>query len=163
MSQPAAYIPPPPPELPESPPPPFAFRMPVLLLFIGYWMALTFGTHIPRLPRVVDVNFFDKVLHFVAYAGLAFGACLAWRMQRPRYASLSWRHYGVILLVFTGYGAIDELTQPYVGRSCELADWIADTAGVLFGMTLFVMSNGVRRWWVNSSRNAGRMAYSATR
>jgi VanZ family protein len=155
------YLPPPPPEAPAEPPP-FAFRMPVLLLFIAYWLVLIVGTHLPRIPQAVSFNIADKILHFVAYCGLTFGACLAWRLQRPRYASLSWRHYGAVLLVVAVAGAIDEVTQPYVGRACELLDWVADVAGGALGIGLFLAACAVRRWWLGAVSRAAARNYLPT-
>jgi VanZ family protein len=38
-----------------------------------------------------------------------------------------WLVIGICLL----YGAIDELTQPLVGRFCSFDDWLADASGAI--------------------------------
>jgi VanZ family protein len=108
---------------------------------ILYWLALFAGTHIPRLPHVVLFSTFaDKVLHFAGYLGLAYIACIAWALHRPVDRSLGRSQFAIILAIIAVYGSFDELTQPLVGRTCELGDWIADVTGGMFGLICFVFS-----------------------
>lgn len=67
----------------------------------------------------------DKVVHLIAFAALAFPLARTGR-------------FGLIP-VFVGasaFGGIIELIQPYVGRSAEMQDWIADIVGVALGIIL---------------------------
>jgi VanZ family protein len=81
----------------------------------------------------------DKVVHFAAYAALAFSLAL-WPKAE------TWRKHPVrtVLLIITiasVYGVIDELHQSYVpGRDSSVYDWIADTLGAGFGAAAFA-------WW----------------
>ena len=94
--------------------------------------ALIFGVnHVPQakirklLPRNFSHYFGDKVLHLAAYGllGWVYFAAIAKRGRRK-----SWL---AVLLFLTALAAVDELTQPFAGRACELGDWLADTGGVV--------------------------------
>jgi VanZ family protein len=101
------------------------------VLSIGYWLAIFVATHWPSagVPDAVSHN--DKLAHFAAYAGLA---CLLatflliarreWRIARVA---------AVVLLVAAVYGILDETTQTLVGRTSDIADWLADMAGATVG------------------------------
>ena len=65
----------------------------------------------------------DKVYHVLAFAGLAF--------------PISFLRPGWLLIavpVFAAFGGLIELIQPYVGRECSLADWLADLGGIVLGV-----------------------------
>jgi len=107
-------------------------RRVLLVLLIGYWIALFVGTHWPQLPHF-GVSASDKILHFAAYAGLAvlMTAALCWgrpaKLSRPV----------VIFLVLCVYGAFDEITQmPIRGRTADRYDWYMDVLGALVGVVL---------------------------
>ena len=65
----------------------------------------------------------DKQLHFLAFAALALP--LGW--VRPRWAL--W-----LIPVALAFGAAIELIQPFVGRSGEWGDLMADGLGILAGV-----------------------------
>ena len=106
-----------------------------------YWAALFLGTHRQPGPSGVFDTYaaaFDKLLHFLAYAGLAW--LLAWACQlRP--TGGNWRRTIGLWLLVVAYGALDETTQLLVGRSCHLYDWLADVAGATVGMWIYVRRN----------------------
>ena len=86
----------------------------------------------PRIPH------FDKVVHFAVYGLLATLVCRQGR---------GWRAAGWTVLVVSVYGASDEWHQSYVpGRSTELADWMADTAGAALAVGAYVRWDRYRRW-----------------
>jgi VanZ family protein len=94
-----------------------------------------------RLPSGVS----DKSAHFWTYAALgalwlrALARGLADGVTRPRFV--------VATLATALYGASDEVHQMFVpGRSPELMDVAADTAGGLLGAAL---AAGVARWRAN--------------
>ena len=67
----------------------------------------------------------DKLIHIIAFAGLAFPLARTGR-------------FGLIP-VFIGaslYGGIIELVQPYFWRSADILDWISDLLGVICGIGL---------------------------
>ncbi len=104
---------------------------------VGYWVTAFTLTHIPRVPPV-GARGGDKTAHVIAYALLGALVYLSlWSGGRVRgFAAL------VTLGVALAYGALDELTQPLVGRSCELGDWVADAAGAALAVGVL---SGVRR------------------
>ncbi len=69
----------------------------------------------------------DKVPHVVAYAVLA--ALMVLLGVRGR--------LGVAVLVVVA--SVDELTQPWFGRSCTLGDWVTDLAAILGVYTLYAL------------------------
>ena len=65
----------------------------------------------------------DKLVHFIAFAALAFPLARTGRFG--------------LLPVFVGasaFGGIIELIQPSLNRSADVNDWIADVAGVALGI-----------------------------
>lgn len=102
-------------------------------LLAVYWVALFTLTHLPSNPvltHVVTVK--DKSAHTIAFgllaALLAFVVCLVRRRFGIREAVAC----GVGLALYAGF---DELTQPIVGRSCDIYDWAADLIGIAGGLT----------------------------
>ena len=65
----------------------------------------------------------DKLIHFVAYLGLA---CLLGLLRGPQ----KWLSSFAVLAVCA---VIDELLQIPVGRSCDVADGLADWLGAAAG------------------------------
>lgn len=101
-----------------------------------YWLSLFAGTHSEARDVPSGIWSYDKLLHAGAYFGLTTLVLIAAR----RFGSLStWRTYVKAAALALAYGAFDEITQPLVGRQCELFDWLADAAGVLAAV-------GVDRW-----------------
>ncbi|MFO0972220.1 MAG: VanZ family protein [Phycisphaerae bacterium] len=121
-----------------------SWRRPV---WIAYWLALFTVTHLP--PAQASRWSFhlpDTLLHGGSYAALAWVCVWAQRgrffdaASRPRAVA-----YAAWFAVFLGYGAFDELTQPYFGRHCQLTDWLADAAGVLLGLGIAAALGSRRR------------------
>ena len=65
----------------------------------------------------------DKIIHIVAFAALVFPLALTKRI-------------GLFpLFIFASlFGGIIEIIQPSFGRSADINDWIADSAGVICGL-----------------------------
>ncbi len=108
-------------------------RLATILLF-GYWCLLFIATHIPIGPTL-HTHHADKVLHFTAYAGLAF--LLAWALPTvPRH-----RMINVLLAAFLAmaYGIADECLQIPVGRTADFYDWLADSFGAIFGLINYIL------------------------
>ena len=137
-------------------------------LFWSYTALLLTLTHIPpaQIGRI-PLHLWDKSEHLMAYAGMALlalwsmpawpraGTWIALFSRRacppmdgevwPRAAA---RMAMIAPLAFmTLLGAIDEWTQPFFGRACELNDWIADSLGVLTAAILVWL-------WRRSKRRA---------
>jgi VanZ family protein len=110
-------------------------RRVVLGCTIAYWIGLFTLTHLPALPpAIVPAN--DKTAHFVGYLVLAGLLFASMRLSGRRDAAV------IVLTIGLAYGAIDEWLQIPVGRSCEMADWYADAAGVAVAT---VLSSGAAR------------------
>lgn len=88
------------------------------------WYGLILGLTLPARvgPEMPEIPYFDKLCHFAAFAGQSFWIWLGLRPQPGR----AWRAVAICALL----GALDEGMQYFMpGRSCELADWVADVAG----------------------------------
>ena len=105
------------------------------------WAALIFSlSGQPRLVIDLELNT-DKLAHFLAYAVL--GALLAYAQTRTGWPP------AVAYALGIAYGASDEWHQSFVpGRSSEVADWLADAAGVLVAVALYHWMR--RRSWRES-------------
>ena len=76
----------------------------------------------------------DKLVHFVAFAALAFPLARTGRIG--------------LLPVFVGasaFGGTIELMQPSFNRSADINDWIADIVGVLLGISCGLLYRRIRR------------------
>ena len=113
--------------------------LPAWSLTAAYWVGIFYLTHLPpeRLPRtrITDVH-----AHFTAYAVLALA--LLWSLH---YTDLSTRAaaWWVVCLCFF-YGAIDEVLQIPVGRTCSMKDWVADASGTVTVVAVAVVIGAAR-------------------
>jgi VanZ family protein len=105
------------------------------------WLgAILTATSLPNtvIPDV-RVRFADKGVHFFMYGGL--GLLLARAMHNPPRTTRPRVVLAAILLVVT-IGFLDEWHQRFIqGRSAELADGLADSAGGLVGALIWVAAN----------------------
>ncbi len=106
----------------------------------AYWVFLFALTHLPRL-QIAGPEQSDTLAHFGAFGMLAF---LYWRfaetLSRPRPVWFVWQ----AAVVLTLWAGVDEYLQQFVDRTPDLADWIADVAGI--GLVLGGLE--LRRRWV---------------
>ena len=107
------------------------------VLLVGFVIALFTATHLPPSSPLLpdEVLSFDKVIHFTAYAVLAGLLATAWQLSS---GILNARHLRWVWCAVAIFGALDELTQPLVGRDCGIGDWTADAAGAAAGILVFV-------------------------
>ena len=108
---------------------------------VVYWLALFVLTHTP-LAKLPGPPTSDKVAHFLAYLVLSFLAGTTLYLAFPQRRRLM--PVGVLLLA-AAYGAVDELTQPLVGRFCEWGDWFADCAGAATGAAVLYLLERLTR------------------
>ena len=76
----------------------------------------------------------DKLVHFIAFAGLAFPLARTGRFG--------------LLPVFVGasaFGGAIELIQPSFNRSADVNDWVADIVGVILGIGLGLLYRRPRK------------------
>ena len=112
-------------------------------------------THIPGeyMPTCVQVHSLDKVEHVVAYGLIALCFMLSLR-PRPigqpdgqttekACRGAAWRRPWllpvILLLALAMVGALDELTQPLVNRTCDPWDFAADLTGVTAVGAVFLL------------------------
>jgi VanZ family protein len=75
----------------------------------------------------------DKTMHLVAYAGLAF----LWLFATATFGRVTWPVYLAAMAGAAIYGAVDEVSQAFVGRDMDLADWRFDMLGAGIGTIAF--------------------------
>ncbi len=109
-------------------------KLTVISLLV-YWPGAFILAHIPIPQLVREAGVSDKSLHFIVYLILTF---LLWFAISPN-KKVNWRRAAVwwVLFVVVWYGVADEVLQGYVGRSCDVMDFLADLAGTLTGLVLF--------------------------
>lgn len=103
---------------------------------------------LPGLQRFSGSNL-DKLVHFGLYLGLG--------LTLGRAARISGFTGGLVLLALllagVAFAAVDELLQNWVPRRVpQMADWLADVAGLVTGYVLYVA-----RWrhrWKTKTRRA---------
>lgn len=109
-----------------------SIRLSITLLLLGYWLALFVATHNP-LHDVIPIAGADKLIHALAYAGLAYLLAAVASL----FGRFSWRGYLLVLLLIAGYGVVDEAVQTLIpGRTADALDWLADMVGCLLGLSL---------------------------
>ena len=108
------------------------FQIAAVILLI-YWGTIFVGTHVPG-SMLGEPNFWDKALHFLAYAGLAFLlACVRGYRSPP-----TLRTYLGLLALVALYGVVDELLQLVVpNRYADIKDWCADMLGAIAGLATY--------------------------
>lgn len=117
-------------------------------LLIGYWCAAFTFTHIPIPKSVampVDVPHLDKLAHMAIYSGLALLLSVWFGVRRKIGGALVVA--ATVMLVLACYGAFDEISQGWsYGRTPDFRDWLADIAGINFGLFgFFALRSWVRR------------------
>ncbi len=116
---------------------------------------------VPPLPPQVQ-HVWDKVPHFFIYA--MFASLLVWRIvaqRRARGVSNSVGLARAFLMAFVcvaAYGWVDELTQPWTGRQCDVYDWFAD----ILGAGTVILSAYVWRRWRYANTEATWLASPLT-
>ena len=76
----------------------------------------------------------DKLVHFVAFATLAFPLA-----RTGRFGLLP------VFIAASAYGGAIELVQPSFNRSADINDWIADIVGVILGIGCGLLYRHLRR------------------
>ena len=76
----------------------------------------------------------DKLVHFIAFAALAFPLA-----GTGRFGLLP------VFITASAYGGAIELIQPSFNRSTDVNDWIADVVGVVLGIGCGLLYRRIRR------------------
>ncbi len=106
-----------------------------LLMALALMALLFYLSHQPHLHTPTLFAGQDKLAHAAIYAVLGILLLGAMPLHAGRY---SWRQITVSALIASIYGISDELHQSFMpGRSAEVGDWLADSAGALVAVVLF--------------------------
>lgn len=100
------------------------------------------GSSIPR-TSLFEIPHFDKLIHFVMFAILSI--LLGFGFFRQQENSIYFRkRYTFVLVLCVIYGGATEIIQHLfvAGRSGELWDFAANTAGSFAGILLFSLLTG---------------------
>jgi VanZ family protein len=102
----------------------FTFWLPALCC-AGAIFFLSSQSKLPQLGPQFQNK--DKVEHFIAYTTLWF--CILLPLRYGHQLSLT-KSVVLAVVLTSAYGASDEFHQLFVpNRSCDVADWMADTFG----------------------------------
>lgn len=110
----------------------------VYLPLTVYWIVLFVATTLPT-ESLPSVSISDKLQHFGAYLVLAILFNLTISFQN-KIKLIREKHYFFTIIIIGIYAAFDEIHQYFIpGRSCELADFIADMVGLLVGLSIVLL------------------------
>lgn len=85
----------------------------------------------------LGISFGDLIIHFFEYSVFGYLLGLA-IMQSP--GKVNWKNFLTIIIIGSLYAASDEYHQSFVeGRFSEMSDFLADSAGVVLGLVVFVI------------------------
>ncbi len=104
------------------------------------YVGAIFYTGLIRLAKLPEVGFMptDKLLHALAFGGLALLLVRAARALLPRHPF--GRRLVLAVIGASLFGALLELCQSFVPyRSAEFLDWLADTLGAACAVGLFAL------------------------
>lgn len=121
-------------------------------VLLAYLVCLFVATHIPLdgdlSPTAQKLLSWDKAGHAVLYGGLAAVAAIVVSLRRPDRDSnggLTLAACATIVITVSALGAISELIQPLTNRQRDLNDWLADTAGAIIAVAVFLIVDARRR------------------
>ena len=112
-------------------PAPPAIRWSLRIITATFWIICVILTHLPAPPEFLPAAEHDKIRHYLGFGLLAGILYLTIAAARPLHSpptilrSIAIR----VMLILMIYAAVDEVTQPPFGRTCDLLDWTADIAG----------------------------------
>ena len=91
------------------------------------------------LPKVSGFNIphFDKMVHAFLYIPLTFFLGAEFDLSKRTYLRIGGPF--ITMLIIAAYGGLIEILQGtiFINRSADIADFLADVAGGLFGLTLY--------------------------
>ena len=105
-------------------------RVPRLPLAIVWLILMIIASSIPTLPRAAPPLWhYDKVLHLIEYGVFAW----LWGDVLRRSSRAGLAHHAGIVVVIGGliWAALDETYQGWIGRSCDVYDFLADAVAIL--------------------------------
>jgi len=106
-----------------------------------WWIAAAVATHVPAEDLPVGVHS-PSLLHVVGYAittALFLMSLIAYGIAVPR-------RWLIAVVVIAAYAAVDEATQPWVGRDGSVDDWVADLIGMAFALAMIEVPAALARF-----------------
>jgi len=96
---------------------------------VAYAAVIFTLSSMPVLGPPIKASNIDKLAHFLEYGVL--GVLLTRAFLKTSPGRSPWFYMGLVLVIGTATGALDEVYQGTRGREQSLGDWIADTIGLL--------------------------------
>ena len=84
------------------------------------------------MPSGLQVSSLDKLAHALAYGAITILFVVSLRAC-PSLLSASFLFFAILAI-----GTLDELTQPFVGRTASSADWLANVVGIVTVLLFFL-------------------------
>lgn len=123
----------------------------MLVLLVVTWLAAFVATHVPP-GDVPSTGMSDKEMHVIGF--FVLGSLVLVNLSCRSMPAT--RRIPMTLAILAFYAALDEMTQPLAGRSCEGLDWVADVSGTALAIAaweLLFLATRRSRWL---ARLAGR-------
>jgi len=98
-----------------------------LFLFLFFLIIIGVASLWPRVNLQTGISFHDKIFHLIAYFSLSL----------PVFISNS-KSIKMIVVFIIFYGGLLEVIQPYINRSCDIYDFIANVLGLCFAYYIFL-------------------------
>lgn len=121
-------------------------RVALTTVTLLYAVALVTVTHLPP-SRLPATGVSDKLEHLFAYGLLGALAALTARAHLNRRVP-----FRALTIGLAAFGALDEITQPLVGRTADVWDWAADVGGIVVSVGLVWAWNCVRNTGCDATR-----------
>ena len=86
---------------------------------------------------------FDKLAHFIIYAGLEFSSLVSEHLRRSR--KLNAKETAALTTIVLSIGGAIEFLQMTVGRNAEWMDMLANASGVFLALVLIGL---IRKWFI---------------
>jgi len=107
------------------------------IAWVVFWCLIFTATHIPLSHiSMARIGNGDKIIHFGMYFVLTL---LGGRRLRLISGRVGVRVLLTWAVIYALYGIADERLQPLVSRTCSLADWLADAAGIVAGTVVLLV------------------------
>lgn len=117
----------------------YRYNIPAIIWGIIIFILLSIpGGNVPRFTFLKDLPI-DKIVHFFLFMVFSFLLLYGFVKQYNNNYSRFWL-YAVAFLISVAYGGLTELLQGtvFVKRTCDLVDFVTDTAGAIFGIIVCV-------------------------
>ncbi|MHB1456328.1 MAG: VanZ family protein [Armatimonadota bacterium] len=109
---------------------------------IAYIAGIFYLSSQSSFDAVSYIRISDKLVHFILYAGLSAALFIgAYKAPFTMFINPYW----LVFLLAIFYGVSDEFHQSFVAdRSVEFMDWLADTVGAAFGLSVIALISKIK-------------------